>query len=167
MWNGKTQNINLKKKSMAYNLKSEGGGERGWKVIHKLTLGINRLKNLSNKFKLSEKKLDINFVGWKATSSLYFSSSFRLFDANVNIYLRNTYPFPSAGNFLHNNWLVSAVLKLCKQTRGYMSEHQTTSCYVSSSWGTDLAKIIAIMNAPSSTVSVMRSKISRVNGQKN
>ena len=48
---------------MAYNLKSEGGGERGWKVIHKLTLGMNRLKNLSNKFKLSEKKLDINFVG--------------------------------------------------------------------------------------------------------
>ena len=127
-------------------VKGGGGEERGWKVIHKLTLSMNRLKNLSNKFKLSEKKLDINFVGWKATSRLYFTSSFRLFDANVNIYLRNTYPFPSAGNFLHNNWLVSAVLKLCKQIRGYMSEHQTTSCYVSSSWGTDLAKMIAKNN---------------------
>ena len=31
-----------------------GGGERGWKVIHKLTLGINRLKNLSNKFNLTD-----------------------------------------------------------------------------------------------------------------
>ena len=45
--------------------KSEGGGrgEGGQKVIHKLTLSINRPKNLSNKFKLSDKKLNFNFVG--------------------------------------------------------------------------------------------------------
>ena len=124
--------------------KSEGGG--GWKVIQKKTLSINRLKNLSNKIKLSENKLDINFLGWKAPSRLYLTSFFRLFDADVNLELRNTYHFPSAGNCLHNNCLVSAVLKLCTRIKGYVSEHQTTSCYVSSSWGADLAKMIAKNN---------------------
>ena len=115
-------------------------------VIQKKTLSINRLKNLSNKIKLSENKLDINFLGWKAPSRLYLTSFFRLFDADVNLELRNTYHFPSAGNCPHNNCLVSAVLKLCTRIKGYVSEHQTTSCYVSSSWGTDLAKRIAKNN---------------------
>ena len=35
-------------------VKGGRGEERGWKVIHKLTLGMNRLKNLSNKFNLTD-----------------------------------------------------------------------------------------------------------------
>ena len=52
---------------------SEGGGREGgggWKAIHKLTLSINKPKNLSNEFKLSEKKLNINIFGWQALSGL-------------------------------------------------------------------------------------------------
>ena len=76
-----------------------GGGGGVWKVIHKLTLSINRLKKLSNKFN-----------------------------------------FPSSRNSLHNNWLVSAVLKLCTRIRGNVSEYQMNSCCVNSPWGTDLER---------------------------
>ena len=54
--------------------------------------------------------------------------------------LSNKFNFPSARNSLHNNWLVSAVLKLCTRIRGNVSEYQTNSCYVNSPWGTDLER---------------------------
>ena len=41
--------------------KVNGGGGGEWKVIHKLTLSINRPKNLSNN--LNSSKRNINFVG--------------------------------------------------------------------------------------------------------
>ena len=63
-----------------------------------------------------------------------------LFNANEKFQLRKTYHFPSVRNSLDNNWLVSAVLKLCTRIRGYVSEYQTNSCYVSSSWSTDLER---------------------------
>ena len=63
-----------------------------------------------------------------------------LFNANEKFQLRKTYHFPSVRNSLHNKWLVSAVLKLCTRIRGYVSEYQTNSCYVSSSWSTDLER---------------------------
>ena len=48
--------------------KVNGGGGGGWKVIHKLTLSINRPKNLSNN--LNSSKRNINFVRWKAPPRL-------------------------------------------------------------------------------------------------
>ena len=62
-----------------------GGGEGRWKAIHKLALSINGPKNLSNEFKLSEKKLDINFFGWQAPSRINFTSSFRPFQCKWKI----------------------------------------------------------------------------------
>ena len=72
------------------------GGERGggWKAIHKLTLSINKPKNLSNEFKLSEKKLNINIFGWQAPSGLLFTSSFRPFQCKWKISIAKNLSLP-------------------------------------------------------------------------
>ena len=72
--------------------KVNGGGGGGWKVIHKLTLSINRPKNLSNN--LNSSKRNINFVGWKAPSRLLhvFFQSFSMQMSFFNWHFHLSFP---------------------------------------------------------------------------
>ena len=64
----------------------------GWKMIHKLTLSINRPKNLSNN--LNSSKRNINFVGWKAPSRLLhvFFQSFSMQMSFFNWHFHLSFP---------------------------------------------------------------------------
>ena len=72
--------------------KVNGGGGGVWKVIHKLTLSINRPKNLSNN--LNSSKRNINFVGWKTPSRLLhvFFQSFSMQMPFFNWYFHLSFP---------------------------------------------------------------------------